>query len=127
VEIITLNDWGISPYNEVIDSRDIAERIKKLQDTKENVELKEWEEDELNALVALSEEASGYSDDWEYGSTLIRDSYFKEYAQDLAYECGAISNDISWPLHCIDWDQAAYELKMDYTEVEYAGYAYWIR
>jgi hypothetical protein len=27
----------------------------------------------------------------------------------------------------IDWEQAAYELKQDYTEVNFDGVSYWIR
>jgi len=73
------------------------------------------------------EEISGYSADWEYGTTLIRDSYFKEYAQDLAEEIGAIPSDAGWPNTCIDWDQATAELQMDYSSVTLAGIDYWIR
>ena len=32
-----------------------------------------------------------------------------------------------WPYTCIDWDQAARELKMGYTELEYDGVAYLAR
>ena len=32
-----------------------------------------------------------------------------------------------WPNTCIDWDQAAGELKMDYSAVDFDGVTYWIR
>lgn len=88
----------------------------------------EADRDELAGLKALVAEGSDYSEDWSYGATLIRDSYFKEYAMDLADDIGAMTpGDASWPLTCIDWDQAARELQMDYTSVEFDGVTYWVR
>lgn len=92
--------------------------------------LAEWEADdgkELAILKALADEASGYAADWQYGETLIRDSYFKDYAMELADDICAVPNNASWPLTCIDWDQAARELQMDYTSVDFDGVTYWIR
>lgn len=83
--------------------------------------------EELAPLAELAEQASGYAADWDHGETLIRDSYFKEYAQELAEEIGAINADASWPNSCIDWDQAARELQQDYTAVSFDGIDYWIR
>jgi hypothetical protein len=83
--------------------------------------------EELKALKALSEEAEAYAPDWRYGATLIRDSYFKRYAEELADDIGAINSDATWPNNCIDWDHAARELQMDYTSVEFDGVTYWVR
>lgn len=83
--------------------------------------------DELKALKDLAEEAEGYADDWKYGEQLIRDSYFKDFAMELAEDIGAIDKDGKWPNTCIDWDQAARELRMDYTSVTFDGVDYWIR
>ena len=82
---------------------------------------------ELKALQALADQAEGYSDDWTHGATLIRDSYFREYAQDLADDIGAIPKDAGWPSTCIDWEQATDELKQDYTSVDFDGVDYWVR
>lgn len=82
---------------------------------------------EYETLKTLAEECAGYAPDWKYGETLIRDSYFKEYAQQLAEDIGAIDRNAAWPMCCIDWDQAAEELKQDYTSVDYDGVTYWIR
>lgn len=90
----------------------------------------EWDQendDELNALKALAEEAEGYAPDWHYGETLIRDSHFRDYAMELAEDIGAIKSDATWPNNCIDWDQAARELQMDYSAVDFDGVTYWIR
>jgi hypothetical protein len=65
--------------------------------------------------------------DWQYGAQLIRDSYFKRYAMKLADDIGAIDHDATWPQTCIDWDQAARELQMDYIPVDFDGVDYWVR
>jgi hypothetical protein len=83
---------------------------------------------ELAELRALVEEIEGYSGDTARdGITMIRDSYFKEYAQEFAEDIGAIESERRWPAYCIDWDWAARELQQDYTSVEYDGVTYWVR
>lgn len=114
-----------SNYSDVIDSRDIIERITELEDMDPN-EREEFES-ELIALRNLAAQASDYASDWAYGETLIRDSYFEEYAQELAEDVGAINHEATWPNTCIDWEQAARELRMDYTSVDFDGVTYWVR
>lgn len=140
----------ISNSDDIIDSRNVIARIEELED-----ELKEaheqlvedagatedfetflsaggfgdsFEEEirELLQLRELAEQGEGYSD-WRHGATLIRDSYFKTYAMDYADDIGAIKRDAGWPNSCIDWDQAADELQMDYTAIEFDGVTYWVR
>jgi hypothetical protein len=84
------------------------------------------EAQELAALEVLASEAEGYGD-WHHGETLIRDSYFTDYAQQLADDIGAIDRDAKWPTNHIDWEAAADELKQDYTEVCFNGTAYLMR
>lgn len=102
------------------------------QDDLEAVEeaLSEWDEseegNELKVLLALQEEAEA-SPDWKYGETLIRDTYFETYARELAEDCGMIEKCDTWPGRCIDWEQAADELKQDYFSVDFDGQDYWIR
>lgn len=138
----------ISNSDDLIDSRDVIERINELSETRDEllyqidaaedkeeaeaakIALEDWEESdeglELKVLLKLQEEAEG--GDWEYGETLIRDSYFEQYAQDLAEDIGAVNNDTDkWPFNHIDWEAAADELKQDYTCVDYDGVDYWIR
>ena len=81
---------------------------------------------EYRALLELCREAEGCGD-WRYGETLVRDSYFANYAQQLAEDIGAVNANASWPNNCIDWAQAARELKMDYTAVDFDGVTYWLR
>lgn len=126
-----------SNYDDIIDSRDIIERIAELDfiaefdadplfapQVPDEGEREEWDE-----LRKLADECRDYSEDFEYGATLIRDSYFQEYAQELAEDIGAINTDAThgWPFNCIDWEQAARELRMDYSSVEFSGVNYWVR
>lgn len=95
-------------------------------------DLKEWDESdegrELKALKALQDEAEGYSEDWRHGATLIRDTYFTEYAEELAGDITDYNpRQVSWPFTCIDWEKAADELKADYTCVDFDGVEYWVR
>ena len=109
---------------DILDSRNIIERIEELQ---EATERDDDDQAELDALLALAAEGADYAPDWEYGEVLIRDSYFRDYAMELAEDVGAISTDAKWPNNCIDWDKAARELQMDYTAIDFAGVTYWIR
>lgn len=134
---------SIDKYADVIDSRDVIARIEELEGERNNHEVdgeldqqrtrEAWdrenptEKDELDALKSLAEEAEGYAPDWADGATLIRDSYFKDYAIELAEDIGALKGTESWPLTCVDWDRAAEELKMDYTAVEFEDITYWVR
>lgn len=153
----------ISNSEDILDSRDIIDRIDELESTLDSLQfdveeaqeavsdpdsilsmdermetlniareaLDEFENgeegEELKTLLALQEEAEGYSSDWKYGAQLIRDSYFKDYAQELAEDCGMLENCNQWPATCIDWDQAARELQMDYSCIEFDGVTYWTR
>jgi hypothetical protein len=125
-----LEDANFSNADDVIDSREVIKRIEELRDYIDNYPDAEQIEDaraELAILDALEQEASGYAADWRYGETLIRDSYFEDYARELAEDIGAIKSDAQWPNNHIDWAAAADALKQDYTEVDYDGVSYWIR
>lgn len=93
----------------------------------------EWEAEkndivsEYVALRELNSDGESYGGDWLYGATLIADSYFTEYAQELASDIGAIDKDSSWPNTFIDWEAAADALKQDYTSIEWKGETYWVR
>lgn len=128
----------ITNRDDIIDSRDIEARIEQLTALEQpgpvdlgNDADNEQDQDilfaELKALRKLAEEAESYAPDWTYRATLVRDSYFKEYAEQLAEDCDLIQAGATWPNNCIDWDEAARQLKMNYTEVDFDGIAYWIR
>jgi antirestriction protein len=115
----------ISNHDDIIDSRDVIARIEYLTDLGSDAD--DDEKAELVALVSFAKEGADYSPDWADGETLIRDSYFVEYAQELAEDIGAVDSGASWPNTCIDWEQAARELKMDYSAIEFDGVTYWVR
>jgi hypothetical protein len=92
----------------------------------------EDEDKELKDLESLLESLKGYGGDhqWEgdwYPVTLVRESYFEDYARQFAEDVGAISGDEQWPANCIDWERAARELRMDYSSVDFDGETYWYR
>lgn len=127
---------------DVIDVRDLIERVDELRgerDAHNDGEQTDWsaenesDAEELAALEAILANLAGNGGDeqWEgvwYPVTLIRDSYFKDYAVDLAEDvCGDAIANASWPLTCVDWERAARELRMDYTSTEIDGVTYWYR
>lgn len=81
---------------------------------------------ELAALEAFAAEGESLAD-WRHGETLIRDDYFRTYAEELAEDIGAIDREAAWPLCHIDWDAAAESLQQDYTSLDWDGVTYWGR
>lgn len=141
---------------DVIDSRDVIDRIAELQELHDAVseaeaeladmknataeEIEEAEaaleaaqddfddglQSELAALKTLAEEAEGYSEDWTYGATLIRDSYFRDYCIDLCEDIGDVPKDLPNYIE-IDWEATARNIQVDYTSVDFDGVTYWVR
>ena len=90
------------------------------------------EAEELDRLTEIMADLRGYGGDeqWRgdwYPITLIDDVMFQTYAEDLANELGLVNDNPQWPYTCIDWEQAARELREDYTSVSVAGREYWYR
>lgn len=106
----------ISNNDDMIDSRDIER-------------LREWGNGTTgdDALDQFADEGHAALADWEYGVTLVRDSYWVTYVQDLAYDCGLVTGDERWPLSCVDWERAARELQYDYCPLQYGNVTYWAR
>lgn len=134
---------SISNSEDLIDSRDVIARIEELTSDRDGYVLgapdgseteapELWAEneaddaEELAALEALAAEAEGYAPDWEHGATLIRESYFVAYCEEMLKDCGDIPKDVPWYI-AIDWETTAENIKVDYTEVDFDGVAYFIR
>lgn len=123
---------AITNDDDVIDSRDIIARLEYLreqlaaEDGNEAM-LDDDEREELEMLEALANEGEANISDWRHGETLIRDTYFREYAEQLASDIGAVNEDARWPNNHIDWDAAANELKQDYTDLDFGGITYYAR
>lgn len=134
----------ISNTDEIIDSRDVIERIEELESDLETLKeeydgddedkrgLVQIEQDiedvniELKPLKALAGEASGYAPDWECGECLIHRDYFVKYCEELLEDIGALPAEIPGYI-VIDMDATADNLEADYTTVDFDGQEYLIR
>lgn len=128
---------------DVIDVRDIIARVLELRDERDEYNEKmgspdawdgvpDGDPEELAMLEDILSELAGYGGDEEfegdwYPLGLVADSYFQEYTQNLAEECGMVDTNARWPMTCIDWEQAARELQMDYSNILIHGSTYWYR
>lgn len=127
----------------VIDVRDIIARVLELRDERDEYNEKmgspdawdgvpDGEPEELAMLEGILSELACYGRDEEfdgdwYPLELVADSYFQEYAQNLAEDCDMVDTNARWPMNCIDWEQAARELQMDYSYILIHDSAYWYR
>lgn len=137
----------ITNSDNTIDSRDIIERISELQgeleSLQENVDdaegeddvatakedLSDWQEEnqeELDNLKSLAEDAEDYCEDWEFGATLINESYFINYCQELVSDIGDMPREIPSYI-VIDWEATAENLMVDYTAVDFGDTTYYVR
>lgn len=116
---------------DIIDVRDIIARIEELEPDVDAIgegeHIAEWK---ALTYIMANIEGLGGDEKWRghwYPLTLIRDSHFRDYAEELADDCGLIPNDAKWPMNCIDWEHAARELRYDYSAVDIEGSTYWTR
>lgn len=118
---------------DVIDVRDIIARVEELETIigdsldAESVQMAMSEHQELTAL--LNELAGNGGDeqwrgDW-YPVTLIRDSYFIDYARELLEECGDIPRNLPRYI-AIDWKKTAMTIRQDYSHISLDA-TYWYR
>ena len=146
----TTRQIEISNTDDVIDVRDITERVEQLEEQPTKNDdgacyscgsyVKESDENhepdcevlELQRLNALLDElrGNGGDHDWRdawYPITLIRESHFEDYAENLADELGYMDKNTTWPYNHINWEAAANELLIDYSSVEFDGVTYYYR
>ena len=140
-----MNATQISNTQDIIDSRDILERIADLRsEWAENtgddpddyvltgddwaVGLGEDGAAEMAALTSLVDALRNLGGDTpENGIPLVHEAYFEDYARELAEDIGAVDREAAWPLGYIDWEAAAAALLMDYSSVDFDGQTYWVR
>lgn len=132
-----MKDINIQPHEvepitnteNIIDSRDVQERIDYIKSLKGMERVTDGRTSELHALLELKNQyINDYGDSsWDFGAVFIRDTYFEDYAQELAEDCGMVNSDTNWPNNHIDWTAAANELLYDYTEVVFDGVTYYTR
>lgn len=139
---------AIDNSQDVIDSRDIISRIEELEAEQQELmgdwdqlseltapqEFLEWEKEngeELDMLRKIAAQGEGYGD-WAYGESLIRESYFTDYIEELINDCYEMPKAINsgeWPYRHMkmDYEAAAEEAKSDYMEIDFDGETYFMR
>lgn len=111
---------------DVIDSRDVIARIEELEAYEGEEDFDAEDAEELRQLRDMASDGETVPD-WPYGATLVRESYFEQYARELADDLGLLEHATSWPLTHIDWKEAANELMQDYTPIEGLGTTWLLR
>lgn len=125
IDIDTLNG------EDIIDVRDIIERVEELESEIVEASTDGTQESELFKLQAILDDLKGYGGDeqWRgdwYPVTLIRESYFTDYTQEMLEDCGTIPRDLPHWVH-IDWEATAREVMVDYSSIEIDGVTYFYR
>jgi hypothetical protein len=122
--------------DDIIDVRDIIERIEELEGEIEDYaeKMDDWQANadnvaELETLMAIMEKIKGYGGDeqWRgdwYPVTLIRSNYFNEYMDNMVSDCYEVPKDLP-SFMTITLDYVA--LQQDYTSVDIDGITYWCR
>jgi hypothetical protein len=106
---------------DMLDVRDIIARFEEIEGSTD-----QDEKEEAQSLQAVLDELKGcggdeqWRGDW-YPVMLVNDSYFEDYAQELAEDCGMVNKDATWPNNHINWEEAAGQLKEDYTSIDIDG------
>jgi len=123
----------------VFDSRDAEDLREELQDKADahkaytedpenESEAEPLDEDEAELLKVLTGLQDETSSEWIHGIGFIRESYFEDYAQEMAEDCGYIKDSKGNPLmQCIDWAQWAELVKQDYSSTDVGGITFYYR
>lgn len=112
----------IEPGADFINGDSVIERIAALELATVNAAREGLDADLEQELADLSELSNMVTLE---GRTMIRQSYFQTYCQDETESLYGV--DIgTWPFTYIDWEAAAEQLQMDYEEVEFGDYTYWV-
>jgi hypothetical protein len=115
-----------------LDTDELGEEYEELKERKDDPEdtLSSDDLDRFNLLFDFAYEC-GIDPDSNYGWADVGPGIpvdeFVNYAQDFAYDVGAVNEVDIWPNYCIDWERAAKELAYDYNLVEFQGYEYYVR
>lgn len=104
-----------------MDTRDLSDELDELDETAPD----ERDDDRATLIQELADEIGEVS--FRDGVELVREDDFEDYARQLAEDIGAVPDEYRWPTSCIDWTQAAHELSMDYTSVNFDGETYLYR
>lgn len=117
----------IDSGDEYIDSRDVCERIEELEslEAASDEGLDEDDAEELAQLLELAEQGENI-EDWNFGATLIRETYWSDHVREMASDYGWVADD-SFISHYIDWEKLEDDLLADYTHVTFDGVTFYAR
>ena len=107
--------------SDIIDSRDLLDELKTLD------EEDSYDKERIEMIDDLKEEVG--KDNFEMGVTFIRENYWVQYCEELAYDCGYVDgrdeyNPIS---NHIDWEGWADAVEMDYNQTDFNNDTYYWR
>ena len=107
--------------SDIFDSRDLLDELKTLD------EEDDYDRERIEMIDDLKEEVG--KDNFEMGVTFIRENYWVEYCEDMAYDCGYMDRqDDNNPLqYHIDWQGWADAVEMDYSQIDFDGDTYYWR
>ena len=124
-----------------LDSRDLIERRDELLAEKGVADLDDDDDDSAEVLDAVGK-LNGFTDEQQdeldelesviseigedsadCGVTLIPESEFVEYAEELLKDCGELPRDIPHYI-VIDWEATADNIKQDYSDIDFEGKTY---
>ena len=107
-------------YADYIYRDDVLARLDALQAIPD-ADRDEDEQSEMEMLEDAETELRGCRD-----GSLIAEHAFTDYAQEFARDIhGADAVDGAWPFGSIDWEDAADQLKQDYTAIEIGGMTFY--
>lgn len=82
--------------------------------------------EELDSLKSFRDELADYCPDWRHGTTIVRESHWVEYVQEMLADIGDLPKDLPGYI-AIDWDKTADNVREDYTSADFDGVTYWAR
>ena len=105
--------------SDILDSRDLLDELKTLD--------KEDDDERIKEIEDLIEEVG--EDNFDMGVTFIREGYWVDYCEELAYDCGYLDRQSDYnPIHnYIDWEGWADAVEMDYSQSDFDGDTYYWR
>ena len=110
---------------DVLDSRDLQERIDYLESFDEE-ELDDSEKEELESLKELKEESD--FGEWDWGQFFIKRGYWVEYCENMVKDIGDLPRELpSYIQNNIDWDGVADDIEQDYSVVNFGREEYLTR
>jgi hypothetical protein len=118
----------ISNTDDLLDVRDIIARFEELEGDENRDEDDEAEFVQLTALLSELKGNGGdeqWLGDW-YPITLIHESYWVDYCEEMLKDIGELPQDIPWYIE-IDWEKTAGHIKVDYSECDFDGQTFYYR